>query len=91
MLREFEDGDGIRWRVWDVNPAIHARSKTPKRAFTVPDGWLCFESDGERRRLTPVPAGWMDADDESLVDLLDIAEVVPRRDTPEGGELQLGA
>lgn len=33
-------------------------------------GWLCFESDGEKRRLAPVPDGWEAADDDSLVESL---------------------
>ncbi|MBA3645883.1 MAG: hypothetical protein H0W63_06860 [Gemmatimonadaceae bacterium] len=30
------------------------------------NGWLCFESDEEKRRLAPVPDGWNDADAEKL-------------------------
>ena len=30
------------------------------------DGWLCFETDGEKRRLAPVPELWGSADDETL-------------------------
>lgn len=33
-------------------------------------GWLCFESDGEKRRLAPVPDGWETSDDECLVECL---------------------
>jgi hypothetical protein len=90
MLREFDDSDGVHWRVWDVNPAIHARSKTPRHAFNVPDGWLCFESADERRRLTPVPAGWLEGDYAALEELLGQAEIVPRREPDQGMERQLG-
>jgi hypothetical protein len=31
-------------------------------------GWLTFESDGERRRLAPIPPGWEDV----AVDRLDL-------------------
>ena len=60
MLREFTDTLGVTWRVWDVNPVVHNRdSKALRRAFlTVPDGWLCFESEKGRRRLAPIPADW---------------------------------
>jgi hypothetical protein len=30
------------------------------------DGWLCFETAGEKRRLAPVPELWNRADDETL-------------------------
>ena len=30
------------------------------------DGWLCFESRGDRRRLRPIPDDWKRADDGTL-------------------------
>lgn len=42
-------------------------------------GWLCFETEGAKRRLTPIPAGWEDAGDEQLHELVQRARpVVPR-------------
>jgi hypothetical protein len=38
-------------------------------------GWLCFERDGEKRRLAPVPEHWLDASDEEL-------DALCRRSTP---------
>jgi hypothetical protein len=32
-------------------------------------GWLCFEADGIRRRLHPIPAGWAIDSDEALESL----------------------
>jgi hypothetical protein len=29
-------------------------------------GWLCFESEGEKRRLAPVPENWDNADEREL-------------------------
>ena len=29
-------------------------------------GWLCFESDNDRRRLAPIPENWAAATDEQL-------------------------
>lgn len=29
-------------------------------------GWLCFESPGEKRRLSPIPGDWITCDDETL-------------------------
>jgi hypothetical protein len=34
------------------------------------DGWLCFESEVERRRFAPVPAGWDALHDEELIALI---------------------
>jgi hypothetical protein len=42
-------------------------------------GWLCFERGNEKRRLTPVPAGWDDAPDHELESLFDSARPVTRR------------
>src|SRR6185312_8332845 len=41
------------------------RRKNPFRrsvevATEYSQGWLCFESEGEKRRLAPVPEGWSD-------------------------------
>lgn len=36
-------------------------------------GWLCFESNGEKRRLAPVPEGWESADNRTLVGLCNSA------------------
>ena len=79
MLREFEDETGRQWRVWDVNPTVHARSSRPRGAnpITVPDGWLCFESADERRRLSPIPPTWETADMDALRALWTAAQVVP--------------
>jgi hypothetical protein len=30
------------------------------------DGWLCFESEGEKRRLAPVPEGWSEVGPDRL-------------------------
>jgi hypothetical protein len=49
-------------------------------------GWLCFESGSEKRRLTPIPAGWADTPAEELQGLLKQAHPVSRRldcETPE--------
>ena len=43
-------------------------------------GWLCFESDGERKRLAPVPEAWESADDMILAALCNFAsENIPGR------------
>ena len=63
------------------------RRKTPerrrspfRRSVTVAseynNGWLCFESEGEKRRLVPVPEGWMEAGPDRLSTLLQAAKRV---------------
>lgn len=39
-------------------------------------GWLCFESEGEKRRLAPVPPGWEEAGPDRLSTLLQAAKRV---------------
>jgi len=46
---------------------------------TLGAGWLCFESDSQKRRLSPIPAGWDEAPAEELRGLLDRARPVARR------------
>jgi hypothetical protein len=38
------------------------------------NGWLCFESSGDKRRLAPVPDAWERARDGELVEWLALAE-----------------
>lgn len=42
-------------------------------------GWLCFENHVDKRRLTPIPAGWTTAPDDQLRELLGRARSVVRR------------
>jgi hypothetical protein len=42
------------------------------------DGWLCFESSTEKRRLHPIPRGWEERSDEELEALCGAAEPVRR-------------
>jgi hypothetical protein len=39
-------------------------------------GWLCFESEGEKKRLAPVPVGWQDAGPDRLSSWLQAAKRV---------------
>ncbi|HEU4454808.1 MAG TPA: hypothetical protein VFR81_17190 [Longimicrobium sp.] len=45
-------------------------------------GWLCFQSESEKRRLTPVPAAWVSASDAELEALLAGSVPVGRRPPP---------
>jgi hypothetical protein len=41
-------------------------------------GWLCFENPVDKRRLTPIPAGWDEAEEPELEGLLERARSVRR-------------
>jgi hypothetical protein len=71
-IREFDDADGVEWRVWATTPT--QGNVRPQFA----GGWLAFESRDERRRLAPVPDEWAEADDAALRELLAKAAVVAR-------------
>jgi hypothetical protein len=67
--REFTDEGGTAWRAWDTYPGSAANVRPGFEA-----GWLGFESDGEHRRLAPVPGGWEELPDEELRALLASAQ-----------------
>lgn len=73
MLRGFTDSTGVEWRVWEVFPS-KAEAVSAADTFTLSslketafkNGWLCFESTSEKRRLAPIPEGWEFRDVELL-------------------------
>jgi hypothetical protein len=80
-VREFTDGDGRRWRAWEVRPeAIHPQTRSEDYlADCYVTGWIVFETilGDEKRRLCPWPIRWKQATEEGLRDLLNQAEAVP--------------
>lgn len=58
------------------------RSSRPVRLTS---GWLCFERDGERRRLQPIPEKWHHLSDAQLAALLGEARPAPRRKLVDQG------
>jgi hypothetical protein len=76
-LRTVEQ-NGITWTVWDVTPTSITRLRQIGNATAMEGGWLCFECDGEKRRLTPAPAGWEAWSDAQILDCLGTAPVIPR-------------
>src|SRR4051812_13607459 len=78
--RSFRDSADASWQVWDVRPTLAERSTVVRLSATLRDGWLAFESDRDRRRLTPVPLGWDTMSDAELRALLRRSERVrPQR------------
>jgi len=89
--RTFCDSLGRLWDVWSVTPTRIERRTTPTsveidrrerdepRAVVDPewvDGWLAFQTSGEKRRLAKYPAEWADLDAEHLERLCEAAIAV---------------
>ena len=71
----------------EAYPGNLDRRKTPERrqspfhrsvavASEFSQGWLCFESEGDKRRLAPVPDGWNEAGPDRLSTWLQAAKRV---------------
>ena len=61
--------------------AAPAATTRPLRLAVLPAllrGWLCFESDREKRRLAPIPPGWESMSDRGLAALSARGTVVAR-------------
>ena len=86
--RSFTGPDGTSWQAWDVVPGQHAdwpaHARLPE---AMGNGWLCFESAGEKRRLHPIPQAWESRSDGELWTFCSEAQPVPRRVAP-AAELQ---
>lgn len=79
--RPFVDERNVAWDAFAVLPTADPRglSRLPQQ---YQQGWLCFESATEKRRLGPIPDQWQTATDGELRGYLDAAQVVPQRATP---------
>jgi hypothetical protein len=87
--RKVTDTANRTWDVWEVIPSNvaekveerrrQARTSPPPKAApirvpqTLEQGWLAFQCEAERRRITPIPAGWSTMSDAELVALLGVA------------------
>jgi hypothetical protein len=82
-VRDFVDEKGEKWRVWPVlRSSIHPRTAAEDYLGDYGEGWLCFESPKERRRLAHYPDDWDKMADPDLCALLSKAAVVPVRGKP---------
>jgi hypothetical protein len=86
--RFFVDAQGVRWDAFAVLPTSEPRglSRLPE---PFQQGWLCFESATEKRRLGPIPREWQTASDDELRRLRDAAQPVQQRTTPTESQDQL--
>ena len=79
-VRDFVDENSVKWKVWPVlRASIHPRTAVEDYLGDYGDGWLCFESANERRRLAHYPDAWAEIDDKELCKLLSKAALVPTR------------
>ena len=87
MLRGFTDAGGTEWRVWQVLPspldaqqeAADFTTRMSLNGTPFANGWLCFESAAEKRRLAPIPEGWEFLEPQVLETLCGSATHVPAR------------
>lgn len=77
-MRQIRDDAGVEWMVYEVNPAAGAWRSIESLPEGYRNGWLCFESPTEKRRLTPLPLGWQELPIEQLAGLLGTAVLVRR-------------
>ena len=79
-VRDIVDERGAKWRVWAVQrSSIHPKTAAEDFLGDYGEGWLCFESANERRRLARFPQDWDRIADKDLLGLLGKAAIVPVR------------
>ena len=79
-VRDIVDENGTPWRVWAVTASsIHPKTAAEDYLGDYSEGWLCFESSNQRRRLAHFPKDWDRLPDRELLRLVKSAEVVQRR------------
>jgi hypothetical protein len=52
--------------------------RRPVLSFGLDGGWLCFETQAEKRRLAPIPEDWMRCDDACMERYCRLAKPAPR-------------
>jgi hypothetical protein len=82
--RTITDARGVRWDVFAVHPETRLSPHSQLRG-TFSQGWLCYDSGTEKRRLSPIPENWQSLGDVELERLAEQAEVAPRRRTGRSG------
>jgi hypothetical protein len=81
--RLFVDEEGVHWDAFAVLPTTDARAMA-RLPEPFQQGWLCFESATEKRRLGPIPEEWQSVSEDELLRFRDAAQPVPHRITPPG-------
>jgi hypothetical protein len=57
-MRNFTDSAGNEWTVFEVKRQADEEDNWAYLPRGFRAGWLCFESEAGKRRLSPVPDGW---------------------------------
>ena len=65
-MRNFKDTAGTEWMVFEVSRQGNEEDNWAYLPRGFRAGWLCFESEAGKRRLSPVPDGWKSLDSPDL-------------------------
>jgi len=76
--RSIRDAAGVTWDVFAVYPEARLSPHSQLKG-TFAQGWLCYDSGTEKRRLSPIPESWQTLSEEALARLAQQAEVAGRR------------
>lgn len=81
-MRNFFDSSGTEWTVFEVRrQAAGPRGDSGEWSYLpsgFSSGWLCFETETAKKRLTKFPDRWREFSDEELENLLHDAAPAPR-------------
>jgi hypothetical protein len=80
-MREVSDDARTLWTVWDTYPQSGRRT-TVMAGYE--SGWLTFECEERKLRLSPVPPDWAEAPDAEVLRYLAMASVVEVRGSGRG-------
>lgn len=84
--RTFTGADGAVWSVRAVQPLGVGPGNHSRLPDAFRSGWLAFECEGRKRRLSPIPEDWDQLGDEELEELCgDAHEASVRRRDERGG------
>ena len=75
-MQNFKDAAGTEWTVFEVRRQGNEEDNWAYLPRGFRSGWLCFESDIGKRRLSPVPDGWTALDPSELERMLRRASLV---------------
>lgn len=81
--RAFTDDAGVEWTVRAVYPLDRTDVRHARLLGTFQQGWLSFECAVSKRRLSPIPDGWVTLDDAGLHALCRQAEEASARRTED--------
>jgi hypothetical protein len=89
-LRALIDEHGTQWTVFAVKPVTAVRATVGMRA-ELAQGWSCFQSETERRRLPGIPGGWDAMGNDVLLAMPADAPVAPRTSRPRRSQHRAGS